>query len=43
MIQDSTITTRMKSVLKEMTNNMNSLEKRFAVFEFQDNLRDFWH
>ena len=43
MIQDSTITTRMKSLLKEMTNNMNSLEKRFAVFEFQDNLRDFWH
>ena len=43
MIQDSTITTRMKSALKEMTNNMNSLEKRFAVFEFQDNLRDFWH
>ena len=43
VIQDAIITANMKSVLKEMIANMNSLEKKLALFEFQDNLRDFWH
>ena len=43
VIQDAIIAANMKIVLKEMIANMNSIEKKLALFEFQDNLRDFWH
>ena len=43
VIRDARISAKMKSVLKEIIDNMSSFEKELALFDFDDNLREFWH